>query len=141
MNNPNDFIVNGDFASIGNDSSVQVSLTVPNHSVPASSESTHTAYVNAPSRWLGKQIRAVISISGLTGDNSVYPGSSCLAITPAYLPSIPTDYISYSFIEVGRVSDGRVRLLVRCVNSSFPPVAMDVTSFTITARVRTVIGN
>lgn len=136
MNNPNRFRVNTDFASSGNDSSTILTTTVPNHTL--TTDRTFQNSVSAPSRWDGKQIRAQITItSGVSGAQRV-PFGFCMAVLQGTFMGSPVPF--YVFMDVSRITSSDIRLRVRTINFYQVP-SVSVPTFTVEARVRTVIGN
>lgn len=134
--NPNNYQINGEFASSGNDNSTITTVVVPPHSLV--SENTYTSTVSATSKWSGKQIRARITIiSGVSG-SSAYPGGFATAVIKGSYMGF--DISAYVFIDVSRVTDTTIRLRIRTLNTSGVP-SLSVPGFTVEARVRTIIGN
>lgn len=132
---PNKYAINGEFASSGNDNSVQISLSVPSHSVPSMQDMVYTQSVPAPSKWLGKQIRADIQVNGSLRLPGTYQG----AIIPITWSG--GSAASYAFIDITRIENGNIQLRARTVNTGSPPGNITFSSFSVVARVRTVIGN
>jgi len=132
MNNPNDFLINTDFASSGNDNSSIITVVVPAHTLIA--ENTYTNTATATSKWAGKQIRAQITITTLAGAKRV-PWGSCYAMLDS------GGYLCYVYMDVSRITDNTIRLRVTTQNQTFGLPSMSVPSFTVEARVRTIIGN
>ena len=135
MNNPNDFLINTDFASSGNDNSSIITVVVPAHTLIA--ENTYTNTVTSTSKWAGKQIRAQITITTLAGAKRVPCGACHAQINSGGYQ----DPLFYVYMDVSRITDNTIRLRVTTENQTFGLPSMSVPSFTVEARVRTIIGN
>lgn len=131
---PNKYTINGEFASSGNDNSVMLTLNVPAHTIPANTDSERTVSVPAPSRWDGKQMRAIFQYE----NDRLVPGNYVVAMLDATSPS---GAIFYAFFDVTRISGGDIQLRCRIPNIAVPASSLSVPAFTVRARVRTVIGN
>lgn len=130
---PNKYIVNTEFASSGNDNSVQLVLNVPSHSILSGQDSLYSTTVAAPSKWLGKQMRADMQVTG----GLRVPGTYGMALINATSPT----FVAYALLDVTRVTSGDIQLRCRIPNNRFPAATVTMPAFTVTARVRTVIGN
>lgn len=134
---PNAYRINGEFASSGNDNSVILTLNVPSHAQALNTDNAYTTTVPAPSKWLGKQMRALITIN-LSGAVRA-PSTYVMAGVPVTYLGSPA--VSYAFIDVTRISSGEIQLRARTINHGTFPGSITFGAFTVEARVRTVIGN
>lgn len=137
MDNPREYQITSDFASSGNDNSVTLTLNVPSHSITVGNDSVYTVTTPAPSEYLGKQIRAQITMSGSGSKNS--PNTYVSAVVPITWSGGPGDI--YAFFDVTRISGGDIQLRCRIGNLGAPPSTITVAAFSVTARVRTVAAD
>ena len=135
MDNTNDFKLSTDYASTGNDNFAIITLNVPAHSVPPGQDSIRIATSPAPSSYSGKQMRAQIE-STLPGSVNT-PATSCGAVVDITYSGGSGQ--SYAMFDVYRLG-GNAVLRCRTINQSFPPTTINFPAFTVTARVRTIIG-
>lgn len=135
MDNPKNFQLTSDFSSGGNDTQATITGAIPSHTILSGDESTYSFFATVPSGEYGRQMRVQIQPSGVSGAINV-PSSYVMIMVP--ITNISGGY-AYAFADVSRISRTSVRLRVRVANTG--PVSIIVPSFSVIARVRTVVAN
>lgn len=138
MTKPKDFIMSSDYATLKNDNSGRLSVTLPSSlNIPAATVQTYTDTVTMGVA--GGALRARINSSKGDGWHA-YPVVVYSSSTGGSLPSFPGIDIAYDiFVNVHRTSPTQVRLTVAIPNGWGETLSITGLSQTITAHVATFL--